>query len=160
MECSDSESLAVLVSRGGIYQDIPGYTVREVLLAFSDRLSLPASVKRDSLLTAVLEREALMSTSIGRGIALPHPRTPLVTERGEQLVALGFTRRPVDWNALDGRAVDTVILILSASAKMHLHTLSKINFLCRLNSFAALLESRAAGEEIIRMIEATEKTWI
>jgi PTS system nitrogen regulatory IIA component len=115
---------------------------------------------RDSLLTAVLEREALMSTSIGRGIALPHPRTPPLTERGEQFVALGFTRRPVDWNALDGKPVGTVILILSASAKMHLHTLSKINFLCRQDSFAALLERRAAGEEIVRMIEATEKTWI
>ncbi len=85
-----NEGLAELIKRGGLYQGLRGTNPKEVLEAFIGALSPIPSVKPDELLTALLEREALMSTGVGGGIALPHPRNPLVMKDSEQFVALAF----------------------------------------------------------------------
>ncbi|MCL2320460.1 MAG: PTS sugar transporter subunit IIA [Treponema sp.] len=160
MDVSESEKgLAELLKRGGIYRDIKGSTPREVLTDLAGALPAIPSVQADVLLGAVLEREALMSTSAGHGIALPHPRNPLLKSTEDQFVALAFLKNPVDWNSLDGKPVDTLLLIVSASSKEHLHTLSKINYLCRNENFRRLLGERAGEEELLGFIRETEKEW-
>jgi PTS system nitrogen regulatory IIA component len=100
-----------------------------------------------------------MSTGIGKGIALPHPRNPMAADRGSQFTALGFLEHPVQWNAPDGEPVHTLLFIVSASAKLHLHTLSQINFFCQDDAFAGLLKNRASQEAIIKYIKETEQDW-
>lgn len=151
--------LAELIERGGIYRDVEGTTPREVLTALTGALPPIPSVPGDKLLEAVLEREALMSTSIGNGIALPHPRNPLIKASGGQFAALAFLEHQVDWNSLDGEPVDTLLLIVSASAKQHLQTLSEINFFCRQADFRRLLRERVGQEELLHFIRKTEKNW-
>jgi PTS system nitrogen regulatory IIA component len=151
------ESLSALVERGGIFYDVPGTSVEKILAELISRLPGEVSLPGDTLLKAVLEREALMSTGIGNGIALPHPRNPV--DEKKQFVAIAFPETPVDWKVLDGRAVHTALLIVSASARLHLHTLSKINFLCRQEKFLELLQNRAPRETIIKAIEEAEQTW-
>jgi PTS system nitrogen regulatory IIA component len=116
-------------------------------------------LNRKALLSAVLERDALMSTAVGNGIALPHPRNPMVAGGADQFVTVSFTEEPLFWEALDGKPVHTVILIVSASAKMHLHTLSRINFFCQQESFRVQLKNHASSAEILKIIEETERTW-
>jgi PTS system nitrogen regulatory IIA component len=159
MNRENGESLAVLVERGGIFYGIPGTRPENILTELIARLPGEIAPPGDLLLKAVLEREALMSTGIGKGIALPHPRNPVITGENKQFVAVAFPEIPVDWKALDGKAVHTALLIVSASARLHLHTLSKINFLCRQEEFLELLQNRAPKEAIIKAIEEAEKTW-
>lgn len=159
MDIEEGESLAVLVEQGGIFYDVPGTSPEKILAELIARLPGEIVPLRDVLLKAVLEREALMSTGIGRGIALPHPRNPVITDENKQFVAIAFPRIPVDWKALDANAVHTVLLIVSASARLHLHTLSKVNFLCRQEEFLELLQKRASREAIITAIGEAEKTW-
>jgi PTS system nitrogen regulatory IIA component len=159
MDMKEGENLAVLVERGGIFYDVPGASPEELLAGLIARLPGEISPPKDLLLKAVLEREALMSTGIGKGIALPHPRNPLITDEDKQFVAIGFPEFPVDWKALDGKAVYAALLIVSASARLHLHTLSKVSFLCRQEEFLALLQDRAPKETITRVIGEAEKTW-
>jgi PTS system nitrogen regulatory IIA component len=158
MNMKEGESLAVLIERGGIFYDVPGTSPEEVLAGLIARL--PGKVPpKDLLLKAVLEREALMPTGIGRGIALPHPRNPLIADEDKQFVAAAFPKIPVDWKALDGEAVCAALLIVSASSRLHLRTLSKISFLCRQESFLALLQNHAPRETIVKAIGEAEKTW-
>jgi PTS system nitrogen regulatory IIA component len=138
---------------------MPGNFSREALAALIAALPALASVTDEDLLRAVLEREALMSTSIGRGIAIPHPRNPVTSDPAEQFAALAFLEHPVDWNGLDGKPVDTLLLVVSASAKLHLQTLSKITFFCQQETFLGFLKRRASGEEIIQFIKDTERDW-
>jgi PTS system nitrogen regulatory IIA component len=100
-----------------------------------------------------------MSTSIGGGIALPHPRNPVITEPGGRFTALAFLDRPVEWKALDGKPVDTLFLVVSFSARQHLETLSKISFFCQKDGFLELLKKRAPCGEITAYIKNTEKEW-
>jgi PTS system nitrogen regulatory IIA component len=154
-----SQGFAELIQRGGVFYHIQGNTPGEVLHTLISGIPVFPAIDREQLLTAVLEREALMSTAIGRGIALPHPRTPLITDPREQRVLIAFLDREVDWKALDGEAVHTVMLIVSASTKLHLHTLSEINFLCRQEKFYRILKNRSAAEDIIKAVEEAEQTW-
>jgi PTS system nitrogen regulatory IIA component len=165
MENEQETGLTTLITRGGVHYQVPGTNPREVITNLVESLKLPPaaadlrSVDRDALLKAALEREALMTTAVGHGIALPHPRNPLITGAEDQFVALAFLEHPVDWQALDGEPVHTVLLIVSASAKLHLHTLSRINYFCQREQFRAFLEKRPSREEIIRVISDAEQAW-
>jgi PTS system nitrogen regulatory IIA component len=138
---------------------VRGNSPEELLKAMISAIPTLPGIDRERLLEAVLEREALMSTAIGKGIALPHPRTPLITDPGEQRVVIAFPDQEVDWKALDGEPAHTVMLIVSASTKLHLHTLSGINFFCRQERFYDLLKKRPSPEEIISAVNAMEETW-
>jgi PTS system nitrogen regulatory IIA component len=170
--------LSTLIERGGIFYGLKGATVESVIAEFirllpgfedfgdfenSEGPETPAqsgdSGFKAALFKAVLEREALMSTGIGQGVALPHPRNPLITDAGKQFVAVGFPAGPVDWKALDGKPVHTILLIVSASARFHLHTTSKINFLCHDGNFLSLLTARPSLEAIIRAVREAERGW-
>ena len=100
-----------------------------------------------------------MSTGIGKGIALPHPRNPFIQEDSGQFAALAFLEQPVNWYSLDGKKVDTLLLIVSSTAKQHLQTLSEINFLCRQDDFYQLLRKRAGEKELLPFIRETENWW-
>jgi PTS system nitrogen regulatory IIA component len=156
---TDEESLAELIKRGGVLYQAPGNTPQEILTGIINMVPVPLSIKKGDLLNAVLEREALMSTGIGKGIALPHPRNPVISGREQQFVTLAFPARPVNWNALDGKMVHTIMLIVAASAKEHLHILSKLNFLCQQENFYQLLQDGASGDEITGFIREAERAW-
>ncbi|MDR1318496.1 MAG: PTS sugar transporter subunit IIA [Treponema sp.] len=159
MSKNNEASLSTLLERGGVYYNIPGAKPREILTCLSEALPDLPALDKTELLKAVLERESLMPTALGRGIALPHPRSSVLGAGGEPFMAVAFPALPVDWEALDGKEVDTVILIVSASSKQHLNTLSKITFLCQQEKIYSLLEARAAPEEIIAALKEAENSW-
>jgi PTS system nitrogen regulatory IIA component len=64
---------------------------------------------RAQTLAAVLEREALCSTGIGHGAAIPHAK---LADGDEIMVAFGLAEKPVDFDAIDGNPVRIFILIL------------------------------------------------
>ena len=152
-------SFALFLERGGVYPDIKGSNHEEVLQEFIKALPRDLLPEKDKLLEAVLEREALMPTGIGNGIALPHPRNPLITDENRQFIAMAILAKPVNWNSLDGKPVHTLFLIVSASAKIHLKTLSEITFFSRQENFIKLLDKRAPLEEMLHSLREAEKSW-
>ena len=152
-------TLMDLIKRGGVYYNLAGNTPAEALADALAMIPVPKNLDREELLKAIIEREGLMPTAVGDGIAMPHPRNPIIAEPDKQFVSVCFLQRPVDWQALDGKPVTTMIIILSATPKLHLATLSHLSFFCKQASFRALLEQRASREELVAAIAATEKTW-
>jgi len=154
-------SLAALVERGGVYYNVPGASPKELVGSVIGLMPPVGAVTPEELLRQIMEREALVSTGVGHGIALPHPRNPALADTDAQpLVAIAFPVMPVDWNTQDGSKVHTVFLIISASAKQHLNTLSKINFLCQKEKFHSLIEARVSKKEIIAAIKEAENSWV
>jgi PTS system nitrogen regulatory IIA component len=163
-------NLASLVERGGVYYNVFGANPKELLATAIALLPRSASIDSQYLYQEILEREALVSTGIGRGIALPHPRNLVLKEvasseedalpKGDgPFVTIIFPAQPLDWNAPDGGKVHTVFLIVSSSAKQHLDTLSKINFLCKQEKFYSLIKARFPEEQIIAAIREAETKW-
>jgi PTS system nitrogen regulatory IIA component len=151
-------NLASLVERGGVYYNVFGTNPKELLSAAVGLLPPISSVEPQDLYREILEREALVSTGIGRGIALPHPRN-LMLKEDAPFVTIIFPVQPLDWNAPDGGKVHTVFLIVSSSAKQHLDTLSKINFLCKQEKFYSLIKAHFPEEQIIAAIREAETKW-
>jgi len=154
-----NDSLAQLIRRGGIYYEVGGNDRAEFMSDFIGRLTALPPEKKQALFLAVMEREALMSTGIEKGIALPHPRTPMLEDGEEPFAAIAFPLSPLDWDTSDNSKVHTVFLIVSKSPKQHLGVLSGINVLCGGKDFFSLLSKQAEKEEIIAAIEEAEKNW-
>ncbi|MDR2793410.1 MAG: PTS sugar transporter subunit IIA [Treponema sp.] len=152
-------NISDLIQRGGILRDITGSTPKDVLSRMIQHIILPDSLNRDVLLRAVLERENLMATSIGGGIAIPHPRNPLLSDENEQFITIAFLKQPVEWQALDSIPAQNVILLVSSSSRAHLHSLSRVHFLCQEEAFCSLLAKKASKEEIIKAVGIIEKAW-
>jgi len=161
MTNNNEPGLAALVERGGVYYDVPGANPKELINGLIGMIPPMEGVSPGDLYRQIMEREALVSTGIGRGIALPHPRNPVLEGTNTPpLVAIAFPVMPVDWNTQDGSRVHTVFLIISASAKQHLNALSKINFLCQKDKFRGLIEARIPKNEIIAAIKEAENSWV
>jgi PTS system nitrogen regulatory IIA component len=156
---TNEKNLAALIERGGVYHQVFGAYPREILGTITGLLPAVPPLKKDALLQAMLEREALMSTGIGKGIALPHPRVPLLEKAEDAFVAVAFPVQPLAWNTPDGSMVHTIFLIGSSSAKQHLSTLSKIHFLCQQEKFYSLIKEQASKESIIAAVEEAETAW-
>jgi mannitol/fructose-specific phosphotransferase system IIA component (Ntr-type) len=62
----------------------------------------------EALLDAIFERERIMSTGIGLGIAIPHAKIPSVTDF---VVGFGKVRGGLDFNSLDGKPVHFIVMI-------------------------------------------------
>ena len=158
-ESGDTPNLNDLLQRMGFFYNLSGETPAEVLKDAVSTIPVPDGVDRGRLLTALLEREGLMPTSVGDGIAVPHPRSALIADPAKQFVSVCFLRQPIDWGSLDGKPVGTAILIFSASPKLHLRTLSRVNYLCRQPGFRSLLKARASREELVAAIAEAERLW-
>jgi nitrogen PTS system EIIA component len=152
-------SLAELIERGGVYYNIGGSSPTEALSEAMKALVLPKGVDRESLLTAILEREALMPTALGHGVAIPHPRNSMLSDPEAQRVAVFFLKSPVSYNALDRKPVTVLFLILSADAKNHLATLAAVSHLCQHGNFLEFLAKRPSKEELVARIAEAEASW-
>ena len=94
---------------GGIFYRLAGKDKPAVLRSVVEVLRLPDKVDREFLLQVLLAREALESTAIGDGIAIPHVRNPIVLHVPQPVVTLCFLEAPVDFGALDGQPVQTLV---------------------------------------------------
>jgi len=152
-------SLADLIERGGIYYNIAGSSPVEVLNEATKAMALPKGLDREALLTAILEREALMPTALGHGVAIPHPRNSMLSDHASQRVAVFFLKSPVAYNALDRKPVSVLFLILSADARSHLATLASVSHLCQSQVFLDFLAARPSKEELVKRIAEAESAW-
>lgn len=86
------------------------------------------SITRNDLLEGINKRENQLTTALGKKIAIPHARIP----KKERLMGvIGICEKPIEWEALDGQAVEIVILIATPEGMENLHvqllgTLAKI----------------------------------
>jgi PTS system nitrogen regulatory IIA component len=150
--------LAELLRDGGIYRDVPGANKAEVLRALVDLLPLPPEQDRGALLDTLEAREALGSTGIGNGIAIPHVRNPIVLHVEQPFVTLALLRHPVEFGAIDGGPVDTLFTVVSPSVATHLGILARLGFALHDSELRALLRGRATTEQILARVGLVEST--
>jgi PTS system nitrogen regulatory IIA component len=94
---------------------VPGDRREKVLAAVSELPGIPPKVNRRLLYQLLVAREALASTGVGGGIAIPHPRDPVVVRVDEPLVLLCFLQDAVDFHSMDGQRVRVLFTLLSPS---------------------------------------------
>lgn len=149
-------SLSDALRAGGVHPGIPGGDKASILRAVVDRLPLPRGADRELLHRMLLAREMLGSTALGNGVAIPHPRNPIVLHIPQAAVAICYLERPADFEALDGKPVHTLVTLVSPSTRAHLHLLSLVAAALRDPAVAAKLEARAGAEDLLPEVERVE----
>jgi PTS system nitrogen regulatory IIA component len=149
--------LADALRAGGIFYGSQGDGKAAVLGAIVNSLALPSNTDRESLAQLLLAREALGSTAIGEGIAIPHVRRPILLNASSAAVSLCFLEKPVDFGAFDGQPVFAIFLLISPTARMHLRLLSRLSFALHDSRLKDALVRRAARDEILTELERVER---
>lgn len=152
----NNEVLYQAISSGNIYYDIPGDNREEVLRSIVDLLVFPQKVNKKSLCQMLIAREMMGSTAIGNGIAIPHVRNPVVLHMEQASIALCFLKKPVDFNALDGKPIAILFIIFSPSVKTHLAILSRLAFCLQNALLQKYLHEKVAREQILAEIKLLE----
>lgn len=110
----------------------------------------------DDLLRAVREREEVLSTGIGNGVAIPHGRSASL---GELALVAGVSAEPVEFDALDGRPVRLFFLLVGpeTAAGQHVKVLSRISRLLRQESFRDRLAAARSAAEFYQILSEAEQ---
>lgn len=150
-------SLVATMKRGGVHRDIAGENAVGALKAAVARLTMLPENVRDDLYDQLVRRERLTSTGIGRGVAIPHPRSPIEGASGLPLIATCFLGKPIDFKAVDDQPVFVLFILLSDSIDSHLHLLSRLAFCLRDDSFLVFLRTQPQADALFQRIEAFEQ---
>ncbi len=103
-------------------------------------------VDRSETIASLYEREDLLSTGIGDGIAIPHAR---ISSCDNISVSFGLLKKGVDFNSLDNKPVRIVLLILFPKDKINL----QLRFLARVSR---ILQHKSLHDELYRCITPEE----
>ncbi len=107
--------------------------------------------------SAVFAREKLMTTGVGKGVALPHGK---FADTEDVLISFGISRNGVDFDAIDGQPVHIFVLLLTPEKypSKHLELLSKFSKMLNIDDCRKeLLMANSAGE-IVAILYQYEKT--
>jgi PTS system fructose-specific IIA component len=99
---------------------LPGRTKQEVIDGLIDLLREHRGVTdlARRVRQAILAREEVMSTGVGKGLGLPHAKTPALTDT---VAAFAVTAQPVDFGAIDNQPVRLVFLLVGPEAAKTQH---------------------------------------
>ncbi len=146
------------VKTEAIKAELAAYDKEEVIQELVDSLIAAEALddgERDSIIKAIMKREELGSTGIGRGIAVPHTKHPSV----DKLVGtVGVSSEGVDFNSLDGEKVQLFFLLISPIDRPgdHLRALENISRQLRDDTFCRFLKQAKSAEDIQQLLEEAD----
>lgn len=121
-ESGETPELAAALERGGVGRsgdDFSGAVVQQVAA-----LNLPPQVDRDELRGVLQSRNTTAYGVVAGGVAVPHPRYPIIAAIDEPLLRLGYLERPTPWNGDPQQRVEAFFLLVSPTVKTHLTLLA------------------------------------
>jgi PTS system nitrogen regulatory IIA component len=139
--------LAALLDTRRIVLGLRAKDKEQLLRDLAARAAPLASVDTQTILNALQAREALGSTGLGEGFALPHARIEGLDHLLGMFVRLN---RPIPFDSIDDKPVDLVFLLLlpATAGGEHLAALAAISRHLRDKGFAARLRKAADAGEV------------
>jgi PTS system nitrogen regulatory IIA component len=150
-------SLTESLEAGGIIYRLDGNSRNEVLDRLVNNLRLSDGVDKNYLLKVLIAREELASTSVGEGIAIPHPRNPVLLHTTQPTVTLAFLENPVDFKSLDGLPTNVLFCVISPTLRAHLHLLSMLGYALKDYRFREVIEQAESREKIFEALRQVKK---
>jgi fructose-specific phosphotransferase system IIA component len=148
-----------LLNENYIIADLKGESkeavINELIDLFKDD---PRVIDLEKVRGAVLEREKIMSTGVGKGFAIPHGKTNAVNDI---LAAFAKTNRPIEYDSLDGHPVYLVFLLVGKDnlVSKHIKLLSRISRMMNKDEFRDKLMKAKSSEEILGIFKKEEENY-
>ena len=154
--------LCDFVVRGAIVPELPTGTKETAIRAMVASLQKAGSINaedEENIVAAILKREELGSTGIGRGVAVPH------TKHGSTdklIAAIALAKDGIDFASLDGEPVFIVFLLVSPPDRPgdHLRGLENISRHLRNDRFCKFLRQSKTSEDIWELLTEADNNEI
>ena len=130
-------------------------TRKQALQALADLAQRSLDIPARPVLEAVIEREKLGSTGVGHGVAIPHARTPLVSD---VCGVFGRLKQPVDFDAVDDRPADLIFLLLAPedAGAEHLKALAQVSRMFRREDIRRSLRAAPDAQAMTHILVSAE----
>lgn len=151
-------NFADFICKGAIRTQIEATDKESVIREMATSLLEAGEIPEDqfeSIVQAILKREELGSTGIGRGVAVPHTKHPTV----EKLCGtVAVSEAGVDFDSLDGDKVHLLFLLVSPPDRPgdHLRALENISRQLRNDSFCSFLKQTKEPDDIWQLLEEAD----
>jgi fructose-specific phosphotransferase system IIA component len=149
-----------LLKKEFIIADLKGETKEEIINELIDLFKNDPRVEDiEKVRSAVLEREKVMSTGVGKGFAIPHGKTSAVKEI---IGAFGRIKDGINYESLDGNPVQLVFLLVGKDnlISTHIKLLSRISRLMNKDDFRNRLIEAESSEEIVKLFTDEEEHFL
>jgi nitrogen PTS system EIIA component len=127
--------------------------LRSLISPLEERLANPTN-----FLSLLLERERMLSTAVGNGIAFPHVRHSRANPRGGPYLVVGICRSGVAYEAPDGNPVYLFALYCAHDETTHLRGLSKLSLILNRPAAVRRLIAARSSDDVIAAITQEEST--
>jgi len=147
------------LSTNAIITDIKSAKKEDVIKELVDSLINASAIdkkNRTKLIEALMAREALGSTAIGQGVAIPHAKCDCVDKL---VAAFGLSKKGVDFDSLDGEPAYIFFLLVAPqdSAGPHLKALARISRLLKDKYFRDSLRACEDDKNIVKIISQEDE---
>lgn len=149
---------ADFVSRDAVKSELAADTkegvIREMVQSLVDVNKIAAG-DYETIIKAILKREELGSTGIGRGVAVPHAKHASV---GRLVGAVAVSSEGVDFQSLDGEKVHLFFLLISPPDRPgdHLRALENVSRQLRDDTFCKFLKQSRSGDDILTLLDEAD----
>ena len=139
--------------------DLKGINKKDVIQELVGLLAEAGELEKKNkakLIDILLTREALGSTAIGQGVAIPHGKCEFVPKL---VAALGISKKGVDFDSLDGEPAYIFFLLVAPidSAGPHLKALARISHILKDRYFREHLRQAKDEKVILKLISQADE---
>lgn len=145
-----------ILSPSSIILGMQATTKEQVLEQLVASISATGAIADSAeLLRVIMEREKLMSTGIGHGVALPHGKTKVVNR---SIAALATLPTPVGFDSLDDEPVSIVLMLVGTEGNVgvHLRLLSRISRMVGSEQFRQQLLAAPSPQDVLDLFSSYE----
>ena len=149
--------IADLLSLDGVSDALKAGSKKQALQELSAIAAAQTARDEKAILNVLLARERLGSTGVGRGVAIPHGKLADLPRISAVFARL---REPVDFDAVDGRPVDLICLLLApdSAGSDHLKALALVSRLLRDERVCARLRGADSAEALYAVLTGASGT--
>lgn len=142
-----------------VSSDLKAQDKNSIIRELTDLLVKSGDIKpkdKDAVVKVLLNREALGSTGIGQGVAIPHGKSELASEL---IGAFGISKRGIKFDSLDGEPAYIFFLLLAPieSSGPHLKALARISKLLKDKFFRDSLKNAENEKTLYKIIKEEDQ---
>lgn len=147
------EILCDLIKKGGVFVDVEGESLYDLFHNLSLKMTPPSDVDSATLVSELLQREKILSTAVGHGFAIPHPRKSILLDENNQQLVVCYPKTALDMSAPDGISVSVLFVLLTKNSQLHLCILSNLAKLVHNLEFRQFISSKPDADVLVKKIK-------
>lgn len=148
-------SLFRAIHHGYLLHDVEASSKEELIAVCMERMASHVDLDPHVLTDLFIDRERMMPTGLGYGIAIPHTRDFLLNTHHDVILVV-FPKQPLDYGSLDGLPVHTCFFLFACDDRRHLNLLSKIAHLSSSEEARNFLQQKPSKEQLLAYVKEWE----